>query len=381
MTNKEIYLDNAATTRVDDDVLQEIIPYMSNLYSNPSSKHSAASKVERSIASAREKVASLINSEPKEIIFTSGATESINTLLKSLSLSNTSKRNQIITSVTEHSAVIDTCEYLEQQGVEVTYLPVQKSGLIDLELLKNSISQETLLVCIMHVNNETGVIQPIKEITEIAHQSGALMMTDATQSVGKLPIDIVDLDIDFLIFSGHKFHSPKGIGGYYYNSRNLKHIIPLLHGGGQEMGKRSGTLNVPGIVGLGKSAEISRQEIKGEKNSTKKLRDQLENELLSIEGAFLNGDKQQRIHNITNICFPGVDADIMIKMLQEICVSNGSACTAKLIEPSYVLKAMGLSDKDAFSSIRFSLSKYNTEEEIIHTIERVKEITTQLKTF
>jgi len=375
---KYIYLDNASTTKVDDEVVKEIIPFMSEFYGNSSSSHSLGTKINKKIVSARENVAKLLNAESKEIIFTSGATESINTILKGIVSFDKSKRSQIITVTTEHSAVLDTCKYLENVGVEVVYLPVLESGLVDINELKKIISDKTLLVSVMWVNNETGIIQPIKEITEIAHQFGALMMTDATQAVGKISIDVKDLDVDYLVFSGHKFYAPKGIGGYYYNYKSLN-LQPLIHGGGQEKGKRSGTLNVPGVIGLGKSCEITLNEIEKNKSSIKKLRDLLEDQLLTIEGAFVNGDKNNRIYNISNICFPNIEADIFIKMLDNICVSNGSACHSELIEPSHVLTAMGLISKNAFSSIRFSLSKYNTEDEILYTIKKVKEIVSQLK--
>ncbi len=377
MLSNYIYLDNASTTKVDEEVLGEILPYMSDLYGNPSSTHSLGVKINNQIKLAREKVASLINADSENIVFTSGATESINTILKGLISSNRTKRNQIITVSTEHSAVLDTCKYLEQQGVDVIYLPVLESGLIDITILKNHISEETLLVCIMLANNETGVIQPIKEIAQIAHQFGVLMMTDATQAVGRITVDVKELEIDYLVFSGHKFHAPKGIGGYYYN-RKLINFTPLLHGGGQEKGKRSGTLNVPGIIGIGKSSEINlRDHIKNEAY-IRNLRDLLENELLTIEGTFINGDRDNRMYNISNICFPGIEADILIKMLDPVCVSNGSACHSELIEPSHVLTSMGLSNKNTFSSLRFSLSKYNTKEEILYTIEKIKDIIAKL---
>lgn len=375
-----IYLDNASTTKVDGEVIKEMVPYMSELYGNASSTHSLGIYINKKIAVARHNVARLFNAESKEIIFTSGATEAINTILKGLVASNRSNRMEIITVKTEHSAMLDTCKYLEEIGYDITYLPVLESGLVDLDEFKRAISHKTLLVSVMLVNNETGIIQPIKEITKIAHQFGALVMTDATQAVGKIPIDVMDLDIDYLVFSGHKFYAPKGIGGYYQNSQTVN-IQPLLHGGGQEKGKRSGTLNVPGVIGLGKSAEICLIEIEKNHASIKKLRDLLENELLTIEGAFINGDRENRIYNILNICFPTVEADILIKMLGNICVSNGSACHSELIEPSHVLTAMGLSNKDAFSSIRFSLSKYNTLDEILYTVKKVKEIVAHLKNF
>lgn len=373
-----IYLDNASTTKVDDRVIEEILPFMTEFYGNSSSVHSLGVEVNKRIISARNKVSKLLNCDSNEIIFTTGATESINAILKGVTSNNSSKRFQIITVNTEHSAVLSTCRYLEELGFEIIYLPVLKSGLIDIDELKKVISEKTLLVSVMLVNNETGIIQPIKAISNVAHQFGALMMTDATQAVGKIKVDVEDLEVDYLVFSGHKFYAPKGIGGYYQSNKALK-LTPLIHGGGQEKGKRSGTLNVPGIIGIGKSCELSIDEIEINQSKIKKLRDLLENELLSLEGLFVNGDKENRIHNISNICFPNIEADILIRMLNNICVSNGSACHSELIEPSHVLIAMGLSNKDAFSSIRFSLSKYTTEEEILITIQKVKEIVSKFK--
>ncbi|MCS3532849.1 cysteine desulfurase [Chryseobacterium sp. JUb7] len=335
-------------------------------------------KVRNEIANAREQVANLLNADANEIVFTSGATESINAVLKGIvTNSDKSKKPQIITVATEHSAILSTCKFLEEIGVEVVYLPVLQSGVLDIANLKNVISDRTLVVSVMLANNETGVIQNIKGITKIAHQYGALMMTDATQAVGKIPVDVKDLDIDFLVFSGHKFHAPKGIGGFYYKQENK--FTPLIHGGGQENNKRSGTLNTPGIIGIGKCAEISLDKMDQDVQKIKKLRDRLEQELLSIEGTFINGYSAERLHNITNICFPNIEADFLIGTLRNICVSNGSACHSELIEPSHVLTEMGVSISDAFSSIRFSLSKYNTEEEIDYTVRKIKEVITNFQ--
>ncbi|WP_259113243.1 cysteine desulfurase family protein [Chryseobacterium sp. JUb7] len=373
-----IYLDNASTTKIDDNVLSAMIPFMSELYANYSSSHLMGKKVRNEIANAREQVANLLNADANEIVFTSGATESINAVLKGIvTNSDKSKKPQIITVATEHSAILSTCKFLEEIGVEVVYLPVLQSGVLDIANLKNVISDRTLVVSVMLANNETGVIQNIKGITKIAHQYGALMMTDATQAVGKIPVDVKDLDIDFLVFSGHKFHAPKGIGGFYYKQENK--FTPLIHGGGQENNKRSGTLNTPGIIGIGKCAEISLDKMDQDVQKIKKLRDRLEQELLSIEGTFINGYSAERLHNITNICFPNIEADFLIGTLRNICVSNGSACHSELIEPSHVLTEMGVSISDAFSSIRFSLSKYNTEEEIDYTVRKIKEVITNFQ--
>jgi cysteine desulfurase len=373
-SNQLIYFDNASTTKIDNEVLRTMLPYFTDHYGNASSSHGFGLKIKQEVVDATAKVAQLINSKSKEIVFTSGATESINTILKGVSNLN---RSQIITVSTEHSAVLDTCQFLEDQGVDIVYLSVQKNGLIDIEDLKKSINNHTLMVCVMLVNNETGVIQPIKEISKIAHEFGALVFTDATQAVGKIDVDVIDLDVDFMAFSAHKFHGPKGIGCFFIKEKSIKRFTPYIHGGGHQNGLRSGTLNVSGILGLGKACEIaadSSEELK----KVSELRDLLENELLTIAGSFVNGDVKNRVYNITNICFPDIDANIVIGMLSNICVSNGSACSSALIESSYVLKSMGLSDKEAFSSIRFSLSKYNSKEEVIIVVKRIKEIIDEL---
>lgn len=374
-----LYFDNASTTKVDDDVLSAMIPYFIEFYGNSSSSHKFGLKINKEIENAKQSIADLINSQSKEIVFTSGATESINTVLKGIFNIDTN-RNQIITVSTEHAAVLDTCQFLENQGVDVVYLPVNDNGIINLDVLKSVIGSQTLMVCVMLVNNETGVIQPIKEITKIAHDNGALMFTDATQAVGKINVDVIELDVDFMALSAHKFHGPKGIGGLYIKKQILKDFNALIHGGKHQEGLRSGTLNVPGIIGLGKACEVAKLQINNYK-SILELRDLLECELLKIEGSFINGDIENRIYSITNICFPKIDSDIVINMLDTICVSNGSACSSALIEPSYVLQAMGLNKEDAFSSIRFSLSKYNTKEEVLVLVEKMREIIIQLKSF
>lgn len=377
-TSKQlIYFDNASTTKVDNEVLRTMLPYFTDYYGNASSSHGFGLKIKQEILIAKAKVAQLINSRSKEIVFTSGATESINTILKGVSNLNDFNRNQIITVSTEHSAVLDTCQFLEDQGMDIVYLSVQKNGLIDIEDLKKSINNHTLLVCVMLVNNETGVIQPIKEISKIAHEFGALVFTDATQAVGKIDVDVIDLDIDFMAFSAHKFHGPKGIGCFFLKEKLIKSFTTYIHGGGHQNGLRSGTLNVPGIIGFGEASQIALNQLE-EIDKTTKLRDLLEFELLKIEGSSINGDLKNRTHNISNICFPNIDADIVIRLLNNICVSNGSACSTSIIEPSHVLKAMGLNDNEAFSSIRFSLSKYNTTEEVFYVVNKLKEIITQL---
>lgn len=374
-----IYFDNASTTKVDDRVIQSMIPYMSEHYGNSASSHKFGAGIKVEVENVRKKVAYLINAQPHEITFSSGATESINTLIKGLYTNKKSNRSKIVTIATEHSAVLDTCKYLEDIGANIIYLPVESNGLINLETLRNHVDDDTLLVAVMLANNETGVLQALAEITQIAKSAGALIMTDATQAVGKITIDVVSLGVDLMVFSAHKFYGPKGIGAMYIKKDVSNYIFPLLHGGGHEKGKRSGTLNVPGIIGLGKAIEIAMDEMSENERMISSLRNTLESRLLEVEGAFVNGDIDYRIYNICNITFPGINSDMLIKMLDNIYVSSGSACSSALIEPSHVLKAMGLDDEQAFSSIRFSLGKNNTMEEVLNVVERIKNIIAQLK--
>jgi cysteine desulfurase len=292
------------------------------------------SKALKGVNNARKQVADLIGAGENEIIFTSGATEAINLGLKSVALNSKHKTPHIITLATEHPAVLDTCDFLQKAGVEITILPVQKNGLIEIDVLKKAIRENTVLVCVMHINNETGVIQPIKEISSITHENNILFMTDATQSFGKIEIDVNELGIDVLCFSGHKFHGPKGVGGLYFRTRRpfKVKINPQLHGGGHEGGIRSGTLNVPGIVGIGAAAEIAKKDMKINQKKIEPLRNLLEKELLKINGSFVNGDIQNRIFNTINICIAGVDADAILAGLKNICISN---CTSKCMHENY----------------------------------------------
>jgi len=362
-----IYLDNNSTTRIDDRVLEAMLPYFTDTYGNASSNHHFGLAINSSVSRAREKVAGLISANENDIIFTSSATESINLALKGFALANLDKGKHIITVETEHKAVLDTCKYLEALGFEISYLPVNRDGLIDLVSLKDEIRNETILVSVMLVNNEIGVIQPVKEIAGIAHEFNAVFFCDATQAVGKIEVNVNELGIDMMAFSGHKFYGPKGIGGMYVKDlkRNRIKIETLLHGGGHENSLRSGTLNVTGIVGIGKACEIAMKEMKSDAIRIDTLRNELERELLNFPNSFVNGSKINRIYNVTNISFPGVDANMLIGKMKNIAVSNGSACTSSIVEPSHVLKAMGLSDNEAFASIRFSIGKYNTIQELI----------------
>jgi cysteine desulfurase len=360
-----IYMDYNATTPVDPRVLEAMLPYFTENYANPGSAHHFGTYTKFAVDEAREQIASLIGADAKEIIFTSGSTESINIALKGVAENYSNKGKHIITVSTEHKAVIETCKHLESIGHEVSYLPVENDGLIDLGNLRQEIRPDTSLVCVMHVNNETGVIQPIKEISDIAHERGALFMCDATQSVGKIPFDVDKFGIDIACFSGHKMYAPKGIGALYVR-RRMNHVKMkvCIHGGGQEQGLRSGTLNVPGIIALAKASQIALEEMKHDAERISELRNELERELLKIEGTFVNGNTKYRIFNTTNVCFRGNDANVLIGRMKNIAVSNGSACTASVVEPSHVLTAMGLSKDDAIASIRFSLGRLNNNEEI-----------------
>lgn len=371
-----LYLDNNATTQMDESVLQAMLPFFTKSYANASSNHLFGLSVGEAVDFARENVAELIGAHPKEITFTSGATEAINLAIKGLQNHN---KKHIITAVTEHKAVLDTCSFMERYGFEITYLPVDKEGLINLNSLEAAIRNDTLLICIMYANNEIGTIQPIKQISTIAHSKGVLFMTDATQALGKLPINVSDLGIDLMPLSAHKFHGPKGVGALYVSAVAKIKLDLQIHGGGQEQKMRSGTLNVPGIIGLGKACEIASAEMQTNNKRITILRNHLETELLKIKAAFINGSIENRLCNTTNICFPGANSEKLIIALQNIAVSSGSACSAVTTEPSYVLKELGLSDSNALSSIRFSLSKFTTAEEIDLVIKKVTKLVAELR--
>jgi cysteine desulfurase len=371
--NKKIsYLDYNSTTPIDSRVLESMLPFLKDNFANPSSTHKFGQSINEKVNQAREKIADLINAEPNEIIFTSGATESINIAIKGVAECYSIKGKHIITVSTEHKAVLDTCKELERKGFEVTYLPVLSNGLIDLSELQKTIRPDTVLISVMYVNNETGVIQPIKEIAKLVKEKGAFFMTDAAQAVGKIEIDVNNLGIDLLCFSGHKMYAPKGIGALYV--RNKTKLSPQIHGGGHEQGLRSGTLNVPGIIALAKAYEIASEEIDLNKINISALRNKLETELLKLPKTSINGNSENRIFNTSNICFKGQDANVLIGRMKNIAVSNGSACSSAIIEPSHVLKSMGLSDDDAFASIRFSLGKFNTEDDIINLCSTLKNL-------
>lgn len=367
------YLDYNSTTPIDPKVLDAMLPFLKDNFANPSSTHHFGQGIDTNVKQAREQIADFINANRNALIFTSGSTEAINIAIKGVAESYSHKGKHIITVSTEHKAVLDTCENLERKGFEVTYLPVKKNGLIDLDEFKQAIRLDTILVSVMYVNNETGVIQSIKEIAKLTHEKGVLFMTDATQAVGKIEIDVDDLGVDLLCLSGHKMYAPKGIGALYVKM-GVK-LSAQTHGGGHEQGLRSGTLNVPGIIALAKACEIASKEMARNEKNIAELRDKLETELLILPNTALNGDSEKRIYNTTNIIFKGQDANVLIGRMKDIAVSNGSACSSAVVEPSHVLKAMGLSDDDAFASLRFSLGKYNTIQDIKTVIAKIQELT------
>lgn len=370
------YLDYNSTTPIDPRVLDAMMPFLKDNFANSSSPHHFGQCIHEEVKQAREEIADSIKADPNELIFTSGATEAINIAIKGAAEGYSNTGKHIITVSTEHKAVLDTCKDLERKGFEVTYLSVSQNGIIDLAELQKAIRQDTILVSVMFVNNETGVIQPLKDIATIAHEKGALIMTDATQAVGKIEIDVDTLGVDLLCFSGHKMYAPKGIGALYVRQRGNKiKLTPQIHGGGHEQRLRSGTLNVPGIIALAKASEIASEEMGLNQRNFSALRDKLEMELLKLPNTSINGDSKNRIHNTTNICFKGQDATVLIGRMKNIAVSNGSACSSAVIEPSHVLKAMGLSDDEAFASLRFSVGKYNTLDDIETVIQKIKELT------
>ncbi len=371
---RRIYLDNNATTPCDPRVIEAMLPYFFEKPGNAASRsHPFGWEAEEAVDYAREQIAMLIGAEDKEIIFTSGATESNNLALKGAYEMYSRKGNHIITVETEHKAILDTCRHLEKMGAEVTYLKVNNEGLISLEELEAAIRPTTILVSVMWANNETGVIQPIREIGAICEKHGVLFHSDATQAVGKIPTFPRQMGIHLMSFTAHKMYGPKGVGALYVSRRNPRvKVTAQMDGGGHERGMRSGTLNVPGIVGFGKAAEIARQSMAEEAERLRRMRDKLENALLQLEETKVNGSLLHRMPHVTNISFKHVEGEgLMMTFNQNIAVSSGSACTSASLEPSYVLVAMGLGDDLAHSSIRFSLGRFTTEEDIDYTIEAV----------
>jgi cysteine desulfurase len=368
--NNAVYLDNASTTKVDERVLAEMLPYFTEIYGNASSNHDFGKRAKNAIEVSRKKVAELINSNESEIIFTSGATEAINMALKGHVDANYSLGNHIITVKTEHKAVLETCNYLEERGVEVTYLNVDENGLISLDELKDAIRPETLIISVMYVNNETGVIQPIREIGSLAKENDIAFFCDATQAVGKIVVDVEKDAIDMLCFSGHKLNGPKGIGVLY--KRKDIELTPLMHGGGQENGLRAGTYNTPLIVGLGKACEIANQELNSDNDILKKNSSYLIQELKKINGAIIIGNDNLRISAIIDVMLPGLNSDILISKETGFALSSGSACNSQIIENSHVLKALGFTDTECNQTIRISLNKETTEFQINELVKTLK---------
>ncbi|HCL05605.1 MAG TPA: IscS subfamily cysteine desulfurase [Chitinophagaceae bacterium] len=377
-----IYLDNNATTPMDPRVLEAMIPYFTEHFGNAASRnHPFGWQAEEAVDYAREQVAKLIGADPKEIIFTSGATEGDNLGIKGVYEMYASKGNHIITCTTEHKAVLDTCKHIERSGGEVTYLEVNPEGLIDLKELEAAIKPTTILIAIMYANNEIGVVQPVKEISTIARKHGVLFFTDGTQAVGKIPVDVNKDGIDIMAFTGHKMYGPKGVGALYVRRKNPRvKVTAQMDGGGHERGMRSGTLNVPGIVGFGKACELARLEMADDAARLSKLRDKLETALLQLEEAYVNGSREHRLPHVSNISFKYVEGEgLMMGFNKNIALSSGSACTSASLEPSYVLKALGLGDDLAHSSLRFGLGRFTTEEQIDYTIKAVSETVLKLR--
>jgi cysteine desulfurase len=377
-----IYFDNHATTQVDPRVLEVMLPYFTGKFGNAASRnHSFGWAGEEAVENARAQVASLIGATPKEIIFTSGATESDNLMIKGVAEMYKEKGNHIITQAIEHKAVLDTCKRLEKEGFEVTYLPVQRDGRVDPEDVRKAITPKTILITIMYANNEIGVINPIAEIGKIAKEHGIFLAVDGVQAVGKIPVDVQKDNIDLLAISAHKIYGPKGVGALYVRRRNPRvQLAAIIDGGGHERGMRSGTLNVPGIVGLGAACEIAQKEMPQEAERLSKLRDKLRAGLeAKLDEVFINGSLEHRLPNNLNMSFAYVEGESLLMGINDIAVSSGSACTSATLEPSYVLKALGVGEDLAHTSIRFGLGRFNTEEEVDYVTDKMVQVVTKLR--
>ncbi len=377
-----IYMDNHATTPMDPRVFEAMRPFFTEIFGNAASRnHSFGWEAEEAVEKGRKQVAELIGATAKEIVLTSGATESNNLALKGVAQMYAEKGNHIITAATEHKAVLDTCKRLEKDGARVTYLPVQQNGLVDLDQFRDAITDKTILVSIMYANNEIGVVQNIREIGKIAKERGVLVHTDATQAVGKIPVDVTKDNIDLASISAHKMYGPKGVGALYVRRRNPRvQLTAQMDGGGHERGMRSGTLNVTGIVGLGAACAIAKAEMPEESKRMAHLRDKLKDRLLAnLDEVYINGTMESRLPNNLNISFAYVEGESLLMGINEIAVSSGSACTSATLEPSYVLKALGAGDDLAHSSIRFGLGRFNTEEQVDYVSEKVIDVVNKLR--
>lgn len=377
-----IYLDNHATTPMDPRVLEAMMPWFTEKFGNAASRnHSFGWEAEEAVEKARKQIADLIGANSKEIIFTSGATESDNLAIKGVAQMYQEKGNHIITAASEHKAVLDTCKRLEKDGFRVTYLPLKADGLIDLDMLRESMTDKTILVSIMYANNEIGVIQPIAEIGKLCHERGVLFHTDAVQAIGKIPVNVIKDNIDLMSITGHKLYGPKGVGALYVRRRNPRvQLTAQMDGGGHERGMRSGTLNVPSIVGLGEACAICQREMPEESKKLQAMRDWLKDKLMSeLDETFINGSMEHRLPQNLNISFAYVEGESLLMGINDIAVSSGSACTSATLEPSYVLKSLGLGDELAHSSIRFGIGRFNTMEELEYTAERVIDVVRKLR--
>jgi cysteine desulfurase len=377
-----IYMDNHATTPVDPRVLEAMLPYFSDKFGNAASRNHVFGWVaEEAVENARGQIARLINATPKEIVFTSGATESTNLAIKGAAEMYREKGNHIITQVTEHKATLDTCKRLEKYGYEVTYLPVERDGRINLDDLRRAITPKTILISIMYANNEIGVIQPVAEIGKIAKEKGVLFHVDAVQAVGKIPVDVQKDGIDLMSISGHKIYGPKGVGALYVRRKNPRvQLSAIIDGGGHERGMRSGTLNVTGIVGFGKACELCQNEMAEESARLRGLRDKLTHAIMSrLDETYINGSMEHRLPHNINISFAYVEGESLLMGINDVAVSSGSACTSATLEPSYVLKALGVGEDLAHTSIRFGIGRFNTEEEVDYVADRVVDTVTRLR--
>ncbi len=377
-----IYLDNHATTQCDPRVVETMLPYFSESFGNAASRnHSFGWIAEEGVETARKQIADLIGANTKEIVFTSGATESNNLAIKGVAEMYAERGNHIITVATEHKAILDTCKHLEKQGIRVTYLPLQGDGLVDLDMLRDAITDKTILVSIMYANNEIGVIQDVSEIGKICKERGVLFHTDGVQSVGKIPVNVIKDNIDIMSLTAHKMYGPKGVGALYVRRRNPRvQISAQMDGGGHERGMRSGTLNVPGIVGFGKAAELCNQLMETEMAKHRIMRDRLKATLENaLEETYINGSMTSRLPHNLNMSFAYVEGESLLMGINDIAVSSGSACTSATLEPSYVLKALGLGDDLAHTSIRFGIGRFNTDEEIDYVANKMIEVVNKLR--